>query len=83
MSSLTDRNFTATQFALLSAAASITGRFLTGTLAGGMIESLGFTNFYLVTTVAALPGVLLLWWMMASGLVDRSLGTAGTEESGE
>ena len=83
LSALCNLKFTATQFALLSAAASITGRFLTGTLAGGMIESLGFANFYLVTTLAALPGVLLFWWMMASGLVDRSLGTAGTEESGE
>lgn len=82
LSALCNLEFTATQFALLSAAASITGRFLTGTLAGGMIESMGFVNFYLVTTVAALPGVLLFWWMMASGLVDRSLGTAGTEESG-
>ncbi|PXW73304.1 PAT family beta-lactamase induction signal transducer AmpG [Blastomonas natatoria] len=82
LSALCNLEFTATQFALLSAAASITGRFLTGTLAGGMIESLGFTSFYLVTTVAALPGVLLFWWMMASGLVDRSLGTAGTEENG-
>lgn len=83
LSALCNLEFTATQFALLSAAASITGRFLTGTLAGGMIEQLGFANFYLVTTLAALPGVLLFWWMMASGLVDRSLGTAGTEESGE
>lgn len=82
LSALCNLEFTATQFALLSAAASITGRFLTGTLAGGMIEQLGFANFYLVTTLAALPGVLLFWWMMASGLVDRSLGTAGTEESG-
>jgi len=83
LSALCNLEFTATQFALLSAAASITGRFLTGTLAGGMIEQLGFANFYLVTTLAALPGVFLFWWMMASGLVDRSLGTAGTEESGE
>ncbi len=83
LSALCNLEFTATQFALLSAAASITGRFLTGTLAGGMLESLGYANFYLVTTLAALPGVLLFWWMMASGLVDRSLGTAGTEESGE
>lgn len=83
LSALCNLEFTATQFALLSAAASITGRFLTGTLAGGMIEQLGFANFYLVTTLAALPGVLLFWWMMASGLVDRSLGTAGTEESEE
>lgn len=83
LSALCNLEFTATQFALLSAAASITGRFLTGTLAGGMIEQLGFANFYLVTTLAALHGVFLFWWMMASGLVDRSLGTAGTEESGE
>ena len=78
LSALCNLEFTATQFALLSAAASIFGRFLTGTVAGSMIESIGFVNFYFVTTIAAFPGVLLFWWMMASGLVDRSLGTAGT-----
>lgn len=73
LSALCNVSFTATQFALLSAAASIVGRFVTGTTAGRLIEALGYVNFYLLTTIAAVPGVLLFWWMMRSGLVDRSL----------
>jgi PAT family beta-lactamase induction signal transducer AmpG len=30
--------------------------------------------------VIALPGVFLFWFMMRRGLVDRSVGTAGTAE---
>jgi PAT family beta-lactamase induction signal transducer AmpG len=50
---------------------------LTGATAGGLIESLGYVQFYLLTTVAALPGVLLFWWMWRRGTVDEALGTAG------
>lgn len=80
LSALCNLSFTATQFALLSAAASVVGRLITGTSAGAMIESLGYVNFYLFTTAIALPGVLLYYYMMHSGLVDRSIGDAGTEE---
>ena len=83
LSALCNLNFTATQFALLSAAASILGRFLTGTTAGSLIEAMGYVNFYLLTTVAALPGVIIFWLMIRSGLVDRSLGTAGSVHSDE
>lgn len=79
LSALCNLKFTATHFALLSAAASILGRFLTGTTAGTLIEDIGYVNFYLLTTAAAFPGVILFWWMIRSGLVDRSLGTAGSE----
>lgn len=82
-SALCDLRFTASQFALISAAASIVGRFLTGTTAGALIESMGYVNFYLLTTVAALPGVLLFWWMMRAGLVDSAMGTAGIEGEGD
>ena len=78
-SALCDLRFTASQYALISAAASIVGRFITGTSAGALVESMGYVNFYLLTTVAALPGMFLFWWMMRSGLVDSSIGTAGTE----
>lgn len=78
LSALCNLSFTATQFALLSAAASILGRFLTGTTAGSLIEGMGYINFYLLTTLAALPGVIMFWLMIRSGLVDRSLGTAGS-----
>lgn len=79
LSALCNLSFTATQFALLSAAASIVGRLLTGTSAGAMIEWLGYVQFYLFTTVIALPGVLLYMFMLRNGLVDRSLGDAGRD----
>ena len=80
LSALCSLAFTATQFALLSAAAAIVGRFLTGTTAGRLIERFGYVDFYLLTTVLALPGVAIYWFMMRSGLADRSVGTAATEE---
>jgi PAT family beta-lactamase induction signal transducer AmpG len=76
-SALCNLQFTATQYALISAAASVLGRVLTGTTAGGLIEAMGYVNFYLLTTVLALPGVALFWFMMRRGMIDAALGTAG------
>lgn len=73
LSALCDLRFTATQFALLSAAASIVGRFVTGTTAGALIEAMGYVNFYLLTTLLALPGILLYGWMLKRGLIDESV----------
>jgi MFS transporter, PAT family, beta-lactamase induction signal transducer AmpG len=81
LSALCNLRFTATQYALLSALASIAGRFLTGTTAGSLIQAMGFVNFYLLTTVVAMPGVILFWYMIRSGLADISVGSAGREES--
>jgi PAT family beta-lactamase induction signal transducer AmpG len=82
-SALTDLRFTASQYALISAAASIVGRFLTGTTAGALIDSFGYFNFYLLTTAAAVPGIVLFWWMMRIGLVDSSIGSAGKAGGGD
>lgn len=76
-SALCDLRFTAAQYALISAGASVVGRLLTGTTAGGLIEGVGYVNFYLLTTVLALPGIALFWWMMRTGLVDEAMGSAG------
>jgi len=77
-SALCDLRYTAAQYALISAAASIVGRVLTGTTAGALIERLGYVDFYILTTIIAMPGILLFWLMMRSGLVDASIGTAAT-----
>ena len=69
-SALCDLRFTAAQYALISAAASVLGRVVTGTSAGRMIEAFGYAEFYLITTVAALPGIVLYLYMMRSGLAD-------------
>jgi len=72
LSALCNLSFTATQFALLSAAASVVGRLLTGTTAGGLIESLGYVDFYLLTTLAAVPGIIVYGLLMRAGLADES-----------
>ena len=63
--SLCNQRFTATQFALLSAFASV-GRVWVGPLAGVLAESIGWPVFFIVSTVVALPALLMLWWMRAS-----------------
>jgi PAT family beta-lactamase induction signal transducer AmpG len=76
-SALCNLQFTAAQYALISAAASVLGRVLTGTTAGGLIQAMGYVDFYLLTTLLALPGILLFWFMMRRGMIDSALGTAG------
>lgn len=80
---LCDLRFTAAQYALISAGASVVGRLLTATTAGALVESFGYVAFYWMTVVVALPGVLLFWWMSRSGLVDSSIGDAGTAGEGD
>lgn len=81
LSALCNLSYTATQYALLSAAASIVGRLVTGTTAGALIEAMGYVNFYLLTTVAALPGILLFAWMMRAGLVDSAIAEQDVRET--
>jgi PAT family beta-lactamase induction signal transducer AmpG len=81
LSALCNLRFTASQYALLSALASIAGRFLTGTTVGALIEAIGYVNFYVLTTLIALPGVFLFWFMIRSGLADVSIGSAGKENA--
>ena len=72
LSALCDLRFTATQFALLSAAASVLGRFVQGTTTGALVEAVGYVDFYLLTTVAALPGILIYAYMLRRGLIDEA-----------
>ena len=60
--SLCNQRYTATQFALLSAFASI-GRVWVGPLAGVLAEAIGWPTFFIVSTVLALPALGLLWWL--------------------
>lgn len=60
--SLCNQRFTATQFALLSAFASV-GRVWVGPLAGVTAESIGWPTFFIVSTLLAVPALLMLWWL--------------------
>ena len=59
---LCDNRFTATQFALLSALASL-GRIFVGPVSGVLVDTLGWTTFFFSTFLFALPGLLLLFFM--------------------
>ena len=75
--SLCNQRFTATQFALLSAFASV-GRVWVGPLAGVLAESIGWPAFFIVSTVLAAPALVMLWWLRASvRALDAPLPLAG------
>ena len=57
---LCHHNFTATQFALLSALASL-GRVFVGPASGILVDDFGWLLFFGVTFLAAIPGLVLLW----------------------
>lgn len=59
MASLTNKKFTATQYALLSSCMGIP-RVIVAAPAGYLAESLGWPLFFLGCTLAAIPGLLLL-----------------------
>ena len=65
MMSLCNQRFTATQFALLSAFASV-GRVWVGPLAGVLAQSIGWPSFFIISTVLAAPALLMLWWLRSS-----------------
>ncbi len=60
MSSLCHISYTATQYALLSSFMAF-ARTLLSSGAGAMADWLDWTGFFLMTTVAALPGFVFLW----------------------
>jgi PAT family beta-lactamase induction signal transducer AmpG len=66
LSSLCSPAFTATQYALLSSLAAV-GRTLVASSGGMLADKLGWVPFFLLTTVATLPALLLLLWIARQG----------------
>ena len=59
LSMLVNRQFTAVQYAMFSSVMTLFPKILGG-YSGGMVEQLGFANFYLMTTIIGIPVVLML-----------------------
>jgi PAT family beta-lactamase induction signal transducer AmpG len=62
LSSLCSPAFTATQYALLAALASL-GRAVVASSGGVLSEKIGWVPFFLLTSVVALPAVVLFIWI--------------------
>ncbi len=52
-------NYSATQYALLSAFSSLP-RITMGAIAGEVVAAIGWANFFIVTCLTAVPGLVLL-----------------------
>lgn len=59
MASITNKRFTATQYALLSSLMGVP-RVVTSSVTGFMVEAVGWTGFFLICTFAAAPGLAIL-----------------------
>jgi PAT family beta-lactamase induction signal transducer AmpG len=57
--SLCDKRFTATQYALLSSLMAVT-RVVAGAPTGFLAKAYGWETYFLVSALAAIPGLLLL-----------------------
>jgi MFS transporter, PAT family, beta-lactamase induction signal transducer AmpG len=62
LSSLCSPGFTATQYALLAALASV-GRTVVASSGGILSEKIGWVRFFLLTSVVALPAIILFIWI--------------------
>ena len=81
LSGLSNLAYTATQFALLSSLAGV-GRTWLSAPAGIFAEKLGWPGFWLMTTVVALPGMILLWILWKRGFVVESVRKARAAAEG-
>jgi len=63
LSSLVNREHTATQYALLSSMVNLPGKVL-GVFAGRIVEATSYGEFFVIATVAVLPATLLFLWLL-------------------
>ncbi len=71
LSDLCSPAFTATQYALLSSLAAV-GRTMVASSGGLLADKLGWVPFFLLTTVATIPALVLLAWIARRDLSTRN-----------
>ncbi len=62
IASITSQRFTATQFALLTSLSAVPRTFCNA-ITGFIVENVGWENFFLVCTILAVPGMVLLYFV--------------------
>lgn len=62
LSSLTNKAYSATQYALFSSLMLLLPKFIAG-FSGVMVEAIGYQNFFFLTASMGLPVILLVWWV--------------------
>ena len=62
LSALCNKKYTGTQYALLSSIMGL-ARTVLSSPSGFIVESVGWTNFFLISTFFGLPSIIILFWM--------------------
>jgi PAT family beta-lactamase induction signal transducer AmpG len=68
LSSLTNRAYTATQYALFSSLMTLPGKFVSG-FSGVVVDSSGYFSFFIYASLLGIPAIMLAFW-----LVRRQVG---------
>ncbi len=74
LSILCNRNFTATQYALLSSVMGVARTFIASP-SGFVVEFLGWSNFFLISTLFAIPGLVILFWMEKKFPINKQISS--------
>ena len=74
LSVLCNRNFTATQYALLSSVMGVARTFIASP-SGFVVEFLGWSNFFLISTLFAIPGLVILFWMEKKFPINKQISS--------
>jgi len=62
LSSLTNRTYTATQYALFSSLMTLPGKFISG-FSGLVVDNFGYFEFFVVAAILGIPAILLVVWL--------------------
>ena len=65
MSSLTSKQYTATQYALFGTLWSLPAKTIASQW-GRIVDAVGYPTFFVYTAIVALPALLLIMWLMRS-----------------
>lgn len=71
LSSLVNKHYTATQYALFSSLVTLPGKIIGG-LSGFMVTSIGYIGFFVFSTVSILPALILFVWLRKKVNIDAN-----------
>lgn len=77
LSALVNRRYTATQYALFSSLVTLPGKLIGG-LSGFMVTGMGYTGFFIFSTLAVLPALLLFFWLRPRVVMADATPAAAT-----
>jgi PAT family beta-lactamase induction signal transducer AmpG len=81
LSSLTNIQYSATQYALFSSMMLLMPKWLAG-FSGVFVDAFGYSTFFISTAIIGLPVLLLIWLVMRLGMVQfKTVDTHSTQSS--